>query len=159
MLVMERSSTSPDLLPAHSLPSGRVYTPRHTQFALDEHRDGCLGEHLAASYGVQLLPFSGLFPDAFPGIFSSWIFPSITLILRDQCKIDLGSRATSGSTRSSHSSTFLHSSDLMGPTEVFAKILRKSQEFFFPGFVKTFLLIKQPKKCKDFHSLFGWAQP
>jgi len=39
---------------------------------------------------------------------------------------------------------------LVGPAEIFAKILRKSQEFCFPGFAKTFLLIKQPKEMQRF---------
>lgn len=127
MLAMERGSTSLHLLPAHSL------APEATQmrsFSLDEDRDSCFGEQRAASCEVQL-PFS-----------RHWIFPS----LEDQCKMDPGSRAAGRSAHSTHSSTFLHSFSLVGPVEIFARILRKPQEFCFPGFAKAFLLIKQPRE-------------
>jgi len=94
MLGTEKGSTSPSLLPARSLPPERVYTPSHTifrPFALDEDRVPLLGELLAASCGVQLLPFS-----------RHWIFP----FLENQCKIDPGSRAGSSSAHSASSSTF-----------------------------------------------------
>lgn len=79
-------------------------------FALYEDRDGCFWELLAASCEVQLLLFS-----------THWIFP----FLEDQCKIDPRSRAASSSADSTYSSTFPCSSALVGPAEIFAKILRK----------------------------------
>lgn len=112
-LGMERGLTSPHLLPAHSLPSGRVYPGAYTifrSFALYEDRDGWFWELLTASCEVQLLLFS-----------RHWIFSS----LEDQCKIDPRSRAVSSSAHSTYSSTFLCSSALVGPAEIFAKILRK----------------------------------
>lgn len=134
MLGMERGSTSPHLLPAHSLPPGRVYTPRHTQ-SLGHRLWMSAEELLAASCEVQLLPFS-----------RHWIFPS----LEDQGKIDPGSRAGGSFAHSTYSSKFPRSSALVGPDEIFAKILRKSWEFCSPGFAKTFLLIKQPKEMRRF---------
>lgn len=116
---------------------GGLYSEVHTilrSFALDKHRDSCFGGLLAASCEVPL-PFS-----------RHWIFPS----LEDQCKIDPRSRAASSSPRCAYSSTFPCSSALVGPLEIFGKILRKSQEFCFPGFAKTFLLIEQPKEMRIF---------
>lgn len=100
---------------------------------LDEDRDCSFGELLAASCEVQLLPFFSIFP-----------------FLEHQWKIDPGSRAGKSSAHSTYSSTFLCSSALVAPVEMLAKNSRKSPEFCFPGFAKTFLLIKQPKEMRRF---------
>lgn len=97
--------------------------------ALDEDRDGCFGELLAASCEVQFLPFFRIF-----------------LSLEHQWKIDPESRAGRSSAHSTYSSTFLCSSVVVAPVEMLAKNSRKSPEICFPGFAKTFVLIKQPKE-------------
>lgn len=97
--------------------------------ALDEDRDGCFGELLAASCEVHFLPFLSIF-----------------LFLEHQWKIDPGSRAGRSSAHSTYSSAFLCSSALVAPVEMLAKNSRKSPEICFPDFAKTFVLINQPKE-------------